>query len=90
MSLFKFEYEDYFKKEMKDGDDFLSYYDKIDIVDFTYVPQLEMFTYPCPCGDTFTITLDDLRAGETIARCNSCSLLVHVVYSESDIAKYGE
>jgi len=88
MTSFKFIYEDYFKKEIKDGDSFLSYYDKIDIVEFTYVKDLEMFTFPCPCGDVFTITLDDLRAGETIARCNSCSLLVQVIYSQDDLRVY--
>lgn len=88
MSLFKFEYEDYFKKEIKAGDSFLSYYDKIDIVEFEYSPELEMFSYPCPCGDKFTITLDDLKAGETIARCNSCSLLVQIIYSEDDLTNY--
>lgn len=89
MPEFKFEYEAYFKSEMKSGDEFLAFYDQIDIVDFTYSRELELFTYPCPCGDVFTISLDDLRTGETIARCNSCSLLVQVVYSEGDVAKYG-
>ena len=80
MAGFKTEYEEYFKREVKDGDEFLSYYDQID--------TLELFTYPCMCGDIFTISLDDLKSGETIARCNSCSLLVYVVYSEKDLAKY--
>lgn len=88
MSGFKTEYEEYFKKEVKEGDEFLSYYDQVDIVDFTYNNTLELFTYPCPCGDIFTISLDDLKSGETIARCNSCSLLVYVVYSEKDLLKY--
>ena len=88
MTGFKIEYEEYFKKEVKDGDEFLSYYDQIDIVDFKFNKDLELFTYPCPCGDIFTITLDDLNSGETIARCNSCSLLVHVIYSQKDLIKY--
>lgn len=88
MAEFKFEYEAYFKSEIKNGDDFLSFYDQIDIVDFTFEKELEIFTYPCPCGDVFIISLDDLRTGETIARCNSCSLLVNVIYSEKDLKKY--
>lgn len=88
MSEFKSEYEAYFKSEIKNGDDFLSYYDSVDIVDFTYNREMEFFSYPCPCGDIFTITLEDLKAGETIARCNSCSLLVYVIYSEKDLLKY--
>lgn len=88
MSEFKSMYEEYFKNEVKNGDDFLSYYDQVDIVDFTYNSTLELFTYPCPCGDIFTISLDDLKFGETIARCNSCSLLVNVIYTEKDLMKY--
>jgi len=85
MSSFKIEYEEYFKSELKDGDEFLSYYDQIDIVDFEFNKELGLFTYPCPCGDLFMISLDELRSGETIARCNSCSLLVFVVYDEKDL-----
>lgn len=88
MSEFKAEYEAYFKSEIKNDDTFLSYYDQIDIVDFTYEKENQVFTYPCPCGDLFMISLDDLQSGETIARCNSCSLLVHVVYSKKDLEKY--
>lgn len=90
MPGFKAEYEAYFNAEVKSGDDFLSYYDQIDIVDFAYDRDLELFTYPCPCGDLFMISLDDLRNGETIARCNSCSLLVFVVYGEKDVLKYSQ
>ena len=88
MSGFKSGYEEYFKNQIKDEDDFMSYYDQIDIVDFTYNSILELFVYPCPCGDTFTIGLEDLKNGETIARCNSCSLLVNVIYTEKDLLKY--
>ena len=88
MSEFKAEYEAYFKSEIKDGDEFLSYYDQIDIVDFVYDKENALFTYPCPCGDQFTISLEDLECGETTARCNSCSLLLHVIYSEKDLIKY--
>lgn len=88
MTNFKIEYEKYFKKELKDGDTFLSYYDHMDIVDFTYNKENKLFTYPCPCGDVFIIGVEDLLNGETIARCDSCSLLVFVVYCKEDIIKY--
>jgi diphthamide biosynthesis protein 3 len=88
MAVFKSEYSEYFKNQSKDENDFLSYYDQVDIVDFTYNSTLEIFIYPCPCGDSFTIGLDDLKNGETIARCNSCSLLVNVIYTEKDLQKY--
>ncbi|KAK1554758.1 hypothetical protein Q3G72_016901 [Acer saccharum] len=34
------------------------------------------YTYPCPCSDLFQITKDDLRLGEEIACCPSCSLYI--------------
>lgn len=78
------DYEDYFGKN-GDGQ---SFYDEIDIMEFQYYPETEQFTYPCPCGDLFIITLDDIKNSETIARCVSCSLVVMVVYDQSDISKY--
>lgn len=46
--------------------------------------DLQAYTYQCPCGDVFQITRGDLRAGEDIARCPSCTLVVRVVYDEDD------
>ena len=88
MTSFKIEYEQYFKKEVKNGDSFLSFYDHIDIVEFDFNRDLQIFTYPCPCGDLFVISLDDLLNEETVARCDSCSLLVFVVYQKDEIMKY--
>lgn len=64
-----------------------SYYDEIDITEFRYYPEQQMFTYPCPCGDMFLISLQELENGETIATCPSCSLIVLVIYEETDILK---
>lgn len=41
-----------------------------------------VYHYPCPCGDRFEITKLDLRDGEDIAKCPSCSLLVRVIYDQ--------
>lgn len=30
-------------------------HDEVEIEDFEYDPQTETFTYPCPCGDEFTV-----------------------------------
>ena len=41
------------------------FHDEIEIEDFEYDEEAEQFTYPCPCGDLFTITkvsLDRLEA----------------------------
>jgi len=55
-------------------------YDEIEIEDMTYDPALEIYHYPCPCGDRFEIGIADLRDGEEIAVCPSCSLMIRVVY----------
>eukprot|EP00762_Andalucia_godoyi_P007126 ANDGO_01873.mRNA.1 Diphthamide biosynthesis protein 3 len=58
----------------------MSYYDEIEIEDMHFNPANDSFYYPCPCGDLFQIALDDLRDGEEVATCPSCSLLIRVVY----------
>uniref|UniRef100_T1KJK9 Diphthamide biosynthesis protein 3 n=1 Tax=Tetranychus urticae TaxID=32264 RepID=T1KJK9_TETUR len=63
-------------------------HDEVEIEDFTYDAEEEKFTYPCPCGDLFVITKEDLENGEEIARCPTCSLIVRVIYDFSDITKY--
>ncbi len=55
-------------------------YDEIEIEDMTYDPALEIYHYPCPCGDKFEITIADLRDGEDIAVCPSCSLMIRVIF----------
>jgi diphthamide biosynthesis protein 3 len=55
-------------------------YDEIEIEDMAWNDELKAYTYQCPCGDLFQITLEELAAGEEIARCPSCSLYITVVY----------
>lgn len=55
-------------------------YDEIEIEDMTYDATLEIYHYPCPCGDKFEIGIADLRDGEDIAVCSSCSLMIRVVF----------
>lgn len=50
----------------------------------TWSDDLSAYTYECPCGDLFQISPSDLRAGEDIARCPSCTLVVRVVYDPDD------
>ena len=57
----------------------MSFYDEIEIEDMTYHPDTNLYTYPCPCGDQFQISLQDLRDGEEIAVCPSCSLQIKVI-----------
>ncbi|KAG8273035.1 Diphthamide biosynthesis protein 3 [Homalodisca vitripennis] len=41
------------------------YHDEIEIEDFEYDEDDELYHYPCPCGDRFEITKDVLRKQET-------------------------
>lgn len=58
----------------------MSFYDEIELEDLTYHPATQLYTYPCPCGDQFEISLADMRDGEEVAVCPSCSLQVRVIF----------
>ncbi|KAI4162104.1 MAG: hypothetical protein LQ342_004274 [Letrouitia transgressa] len=62
-----------------------SIYDEIELEDLTFHPSTALYTYPCPCGDQFEISLPDLRAGEDIAVCPSCSLMIRVIFEAGDL-----
>lgn len=62
------------------ADESLSIYDEIEIEDMTYDPNLQIYHFPCPCGDRFEIFIGDLRDGEDIAVCPSCSLMIRVIF----------
>ena len=58
-------------------------YDEIEIEDMAYTPDAAggpSFTYPCPCGDRFILSVEELMGGEDVAPCPSCSLRIRVVY----------
>ncbi|KAH8811591.1 hypothetical protein F5884DRAFT_281538 [Xylogone sp. PMI_703] len=62
-------------------------YDEIEIEDMTYDPVLEIYHYPCPCGDRFEIAIADLRDNEDIAVCPSCSLMIKVIFEVDELPK---
>ncbi|KAB8242288.1 diphthamide biosynthesis protein 3 [Aspergillus flavus] len=64
-----------------------SIYDEIEIEDMTFDPITQLYHYPCPCGDRFEIMIDDLRDGEEIAVCPSCSLRIRVIFDLDDLHK---
>jgi diphthamide biosynthesis protein 3 len=68
-------------------EDQVSIYDEIEIEDMTFDPNLQIYTYPCPCGDRFEIAIDSLRDGEEIAVCPSCSLMIRVIFDVNDLVK---
>lgn len=53
-----------------------TFHDEVEIEDFEYNEETGVFTYPCPCGDLFSITRDQLEDGEDIARCGWSSASV--------------
>lgn len=57
-----------------------SIYDEIEIEDMDYDAATQLYHYPCPCGDRFEIYIGDLRDGEDVAVCPSCSLMIRVVF----------
>lgn len=59
-----------------------SIYDEIEIEDMVFDKAIGIFHYPCPCGDRFEIALADLRDGEEIAVCPSCSLMIRVIFDQ--------
>jgi len=67
-----------------------SFYDEIEIEDFEFDKESSIYTYPCPCGDKFQISLDDLYDGEEIARCPSCSLMIRVIYDKENYVRENE
>ncbi len=56
------------------------FHDEVEIEDFEYDEETETYHYPCPCGDRFEITKEDLQNGEDVATCPSCSLIIKVIY----------
>ncbi|XP_061572240.1 DPH3 homolog [Cololabis saira] len=58
------------------------FHDEVEIEDFEYDEDEETYYFPCPCGDRFAITKEDLENGEEVATCPSCSLIVRVIYDQ--------
>lgn len=56
------------------------FHDEVEIEDFEFDDDQELYFYPCPCGDRFEITKASLESGEDVAECPSCSLIVRVIY----------
>lgn len=69
----------YYRFKMADD---LNIYDEIEIEDMTFDKTLQIYHYPCPCGDRFEIGIADLRDGEEIAVCPSCSLMIKVIFDQ--------
>ncbi|KAK8165551.1 diphthamide biosynthesis protein 3 [Phyllosticta citrichinensis] len=62
-----------------------TFYDEIEIEDMTFESAMQIYHYPCPCGDRFEISLADLRDGEDVGVCPSCSLMIKVIFDQDDL-----
>ena len=62
-----------------------SIYEEVEIEDMQYDAETQVYTYPCPCGDKFSIALEDLHDGEDIATCPSCTLRIRVIFEEETL-----
>ncbi|CAG5117194.1 unnamed protein product [Candidula unifasciata] len=60
------------------------YHDEIEIEDMEYDEETEIYHYPCPCGDRFEISKEELECGEETAKCPSCSLIIRVIYDKDN------
>lgn len=66
----------------------MSIYEEVEVEDMAFDAEARVFTYPCPCGDKFFISLDEMAGdGEEIAHCPSCTLRIRVIYDEEYIAR---
>eukprot|EP00828_Plagiopyla_frontata_P042682 TRINITY_DN6438_c0_g1_i4.p3 TRINITY_DN6438_c0_g1~~TRINITY_DN6438_c0_g1_i4.p3 ORF type:complete len:119 (-),score=31.79 TRINITY_DN6438_c0_g1_i4:3-359(-) len=54
-----------------------SVYDEIEIEDLDFDQSTGIFTYSCPCGDRFRISLDELKNGKNIAAVSYTHLRAH-------------
>ncbi|EPS96987.1 hypothetical protein FOMPIDRAFT_1037990 [Fomitopsis schrenkii] len=61
-----------------------AYYDEVEIEDMAWDEEKRVYHYPCPCGDRFEISRNQLANYEDIATCPSCSLVIRVIYDPLD------
>lgn len=60
-------------------------YEEVEIEDMKYDPATQLYSYPCPCGDKFSISLEELYDEEDIATCPSCTLRIRVIFEINDL-----
>ncbi|KAM0561714.1 hypothetical protein ACHAPJ_002883 [Fusarium lateritium] len=68
-------------------DEGISIYDEVEIEDMAFDEVMGVYQFPCPCGDKFQITLEDLLDEQDIAVCPSCSLMIRVIFDLDDLPK---
>mmetsp|Transcript_403 Transcript_403/g.372 ORF Transcript_403/g.372 Transcript_403/m.372 type:complete len:86 (-) Transcript_403:31-288(-) len=65
------------------GEDVVDIYDEVEIEDM----ELEegILYYPCPCGDRFQISIEQLYKNDKIGICPSCSLKIEIIFEKEDL-----
>ncbi|XP_077024096.1 diphthamide biosynthesis protein 3-like [Tamandua tetradactyla] len=58
------------------------FHDEVEIKDFQYEENVEIYLYPCLYRDNFSITKEWLENGEDVAMCPNCSLVIKVIYDK--------
>jgi diphthamide biosynthesis protein 3 len=53
-------------------------YDEVEIEDMKWDEQLQAYTYSCPCGDLFQITLVSYTCGSCLCECSESAGMVWV------------
>ncbi|KAJ2449217.1 hypothetical protein EV183_005009 [Coemansia sp. RSA 2336] len=56
--------------------------EEVDLDDMDY--EAGLYTYPCRCSGTYTISEDDLDNGYDTTLCPDCSLRIRVLYEVAD------
>lgn len=69
------------------SEEYVAVHEEVSLDKFEYDDELDGYLYPCPCGDEFFISVDDLKKGASIADCDSCSLKVKVIYDYNKFMK---
>jgi hypothetical protein len=71
--------------EVVDSAEVENIYDEVEIDDLEFDCEDRTFYYPCPCGDKFRISLEQMKSGYVIATCPSCSLQIKVIYDSESL-----
>ena len=61
----------------------MSHYDEIEIEDMDWNEELNAFTYSCPCGDLFQITMVRRRCLGIYSQLAAC-IVIHLLHMRSE------
>lgn len=60
------------------------HYEEVKLSEMIVAEEKDRLLYPCPCGDLFEITIEDLRKGGDVAKCPTCSLTIRVLFTSEE------